>query len=103
MHTIHTLRAFALATLTLAFVHFAPGCDFARKAWPTVRTIMDIALLQCQATAAANEHELAGKTPAEWCALPGKLEPFLAAQRQAAYAVSDQLQLAAPPLTGPED
>lgn len=90
-----------VAIVFLVLLSTLTGCEAARKAWPTIRTIVDIALAACQAHAAANEHQLAGKTPAEWCDEADNFAPFLEAQRAASLQASRALGLsAAPPVAG---
>jgi hypothetical protein len=93
-----------VAILFAVLLVFVGGCEFARKAWPTIRTIVDVALAQCHVSAGANPEQLGPLTAEQWCDVPANFAPFLEGQRAAAASAGGELGLAAmPPLVGPEE
>lgn len=94
-------RSMMLLPLALAVSLAAPGCDFMRKAWPTIRTIADLALASCHAHAEANPKQLGPLTAEQWCEQADNFAPFLEAQKAASQQAQQALKLsAAPPLVG---
>ena len=71
------------------------GCAFWQKAAPVIKTIAEIALDQCVATASANEDSLGGMTAAEWCDVGKNFTPFLQAQEQAQLSATGELGMKA--------
>lgn len=70
------------------------GCA---EALPIIRTIVDVARILCEQTAAEQPPEqLSGQTAAAWCADPDNLRPFEEETLRAKRAASASAGLSAP-------